>query len=351
MSTFVEQNEKKLLAFSLLSQTVGARNDYVQGGGGNTSVKLNGGLMAIKASGFRLADITVDSAYAVLDGAALKAFYLSHAESDFDDVEKAGSAAAKEATMTIDGLLSLRPSVEAGFHSVLDRYVIHSHSVYCNLAACAKEGREIAARALESAPYAFGFVPYVDPGARLTFAIRDEVMRVTEETGKRPAVIFMQNHGVIAHCDDARECLKIHDDVNERIAMAFGATGRSFPVQTLPSYIESRMLTGKYDKAFFIDEPLYPDQMVFLIGTLGFGTDAPENGCCMLDPATGKLRFAMSDAQAKTATETIAAVLFIAEQLEKNGCTLSTMGEAAKKFIANWESEKYRKTLAGTKQA
>ena len=32
-----------------------------------------------------------------------------------------------------------------------------------------------------------------------------------------------------------------------------------------------------------------------------------------------------------------------------NGKTLSTMGEAAKKFIANWESEKYRKSLAGKK--
>ena len=334
-----------------MSQSAGARADYVQGGGGNTSVKLDGGLMAIKASGFRLSDITTDSAYAVLDGAALKAFYLSHAESDFDDVEKAGSAAAKDATMTIDGLLSLRPSVEAGFHSVLDRYVLHSHSVYANLAACAKEGREIAKKALQNAPYTFGFVPYVDPGARLTFAIRDEVARVTAETGKRPAIIFMQNHGVIAHCDDAQACVKMHDDVNERIATAFGATGRSFPVQTLPAYIESRMQTGKYDKAFFIDEPLYPDQMVFLIGTLGFGVSAPENGCCMLDPATGKLRFSMSDAQIKTVTETIAAVLFIAELVERNGYTLSTMGEAAKKFIANWESEKYRKTLAESKKA
>ena len=36
-------------------------------------------------------------------------------------------------------------------------------------------------------------------------------------------------------------------------------------------------------------------------------------------------------------------------QIEKNGYTLSTMGEAAKAFIANWESEKYRRSLAGKK--
>ena len=39
----------------------------------------------------------------------------------------------------------------------------------------------------------------------------------------------------------------------------------------------------------------------------------------------------------------------IMETIRKNGYTVSTMGEAAKKFIANWESEKYRKSLAGKK--
>ena len=47
--------------------------------------------------------------------------------------------------------------------------------------------------------------------------------------------------------------------------------------------------------------------------------------------------------------DTLAAVLFIQEQIEKKGYTLSTMGEQAKRFIANWESEKYRKSLLGAK--
>ena len=348
MASFFELNGERLGAFATMSQAVGARADYVQGGGGNTSVKLDGGLMAIKASGFRLSDITPESAYAVLDGAALRAFYETHRESEFDDVEQAGSHAAKEATMTISGLLSLRPSVEAGFHSLLDRFVIHSHSVYCNLAACAAEGRDIVGKALANAPYSWGFVPYVDPGARLTFAVQGELARVAAETGMRPAVLFMQNHGVIVHADDAQQCTELHADVNARIASAFGVRGNAFPVSSLPAYIAERVRTGAYDKRFFIDEPLYPDQMVFLIGTLFFGPDAPDDGCCRLDLTTGALRFAMSESQTQTVTETIAAVLFIAELIERNGYTLSTMGDAAKRFIANWESEKYRKSLAGT---
>ena len=70
------------------------------------------------------------------------------------------------------GLQQLRPSVEAGFHSILDTYVAHSHSVYANLAACSEELQDIVKKALADADYTWGWVPYVDPGARLTFSIR-----------------------------------------------------------------------------------------------------------------------------------------------------------------------------------
>ena len=151
MATFFEENRARLENFSRVSKTVGVRADYVQGGGGNTSVKLEGGNMAIKASGFCLKDIEVDKAYAVLDYEALRKFYFESNPSDFEDVEKAGSTKAKEVTKTIEGLAALRPSVEAGFHSVLDTYVAHSHSVYANLAACSVECTEIVKKALASA--------------------------------------------------------------------------------------------------------------------------------------------------------------------------------------------------------
>ncbi len=73
---FFEDNAKRLAAFARLSAAAGSRADYVQGGGGNTSVKLADGRMAIKASGFCLSDIRPDQSYAVLDGAAVRAFYL-----------------------------------------------------------------------------------------------------------------------------------------------------------------------------------------------------------------------------------------------------------------------------------
>ena len=358
MSDFFESNKKRLDDFTRISTSVGARADYVQGGGGNTSAKLEGGLMAIKASGYCLKDIRPDKAYAVLDYEALRRFYNDTDPAALADVEKAGSEQAKANTKAVEGLAALRPSVEAGFHSILDTYVAHSHSVYANLAACSVELEAIAKDALADADYSWGWVSYVDPGARLTFSIRDEVRRVEAETGRRPAAIFMQNHGLIAHSDDPDECLRIHTDVNDRIARAFGIENGSFPKVGVKDigdglfeadcpFLTEQLASGDFSEKFLLESPLYPDQLVFLTGTFSFGEGKPEEGMAVCNPKTGAVTFNMPAAKAQVIAETLTAVLFICRAIEKKGYTLSTMGEAAKAFIANWESEKYRKSLAG----
>ena len=74
MTEFTAAHHALLERFAAMSAAAGARSDYVQGGGGNTSVKLPGGLMAIKASGYCLSDVTAEGGYAVLDGAALRLY-------------------------------------------------------------------------------------------------------------------------------------------------------------------------------------------------------------------------------------------------------------------------------------
>lgn len=358
MIDFVKTHETDLADFARLSASAGARSDYVQGGGGNTSVKLSGGLMAIKASGYCLSDIRPDAAYAVLDGAAIRDFYHSHEPSDFADVEKEGSAFVKTHTCAVEGLAALRPSVEAGFHSILKKFVCHTHSVYANLAACSTTCCAIAEKAFAGADYSWGWVPYTDPGANLTFAIRDELRRVEEVTGKLPSVILMQNHGIIVHDDDADRCLAIHADANERLAQQFGLRGDSFPAVSVKAlaeggftadvpYLKQALSSGICDCKSLLEQPLYPDQMVFLIGTLEEGSALPAAGLCNADFATGEIYMNMDEKKATVLAETLTAVLFIMQTLRENGCTLATMGEAAKHFIANWESEKYRKSLAG----
>lgn len=360
MNVFIEKYKKDLLDFTNMSHAVGQRNDYIQGGGGNTSVKLEDGLMAIKASGYCLSDIQLDQAYAVIDYIMLSDFYNNNQLSDFEDVEKSGSSKAKEATKVIEGIAALRPSVEAGFHSILDKHVLHSHSVYANLAACSEECIDIIIKALSGAGYTFGFVQYTDPGARLTFSIRDEIAGVKFNTGRVPNVIFLQNHGLIVHHQDYTECLRIHEEVNEKIAAVFGITSHDFPHVSVKEYeygmfiidapyLEEKIRSGEYSVKELCEDALYPDQLVFLNGTLFFNDkpEKPEQDTCCADIRTGKVIFNMSKPKAQTIAETLTAVIFIRENIKISKYTLLTMGEAAKQFIANWESEKYRKSLAG----
>lgn len=355
---FFDEHAQRLAHFARLSQTAGARADYVQGGGGNTSVKLEGGLMAIKASGFCLKDITPERAYAVLDGAKVRAFYLTSEPSQFADVEKEGSAMVKSHVVPVEGLDTLRPSVEAGFHSILKTYVLHTHAVYANLACCAKNCREIAEQAFSGADYTWGMVPYTDPGANLTFAIRDEMARVERETGKVPSVILMVNHGIIAHDDDPDRTLAIHADANERLAAQFGLTGDSFPEVGLEKredglyaaatpYLKKAMKSGRFTERSLLEEPLYPDQMVFLIGTFSMDKGPVEDGQCVASSESGEVLMRMDEKKAQVMAQTLTAVTFLIDHIQDKGFEVSTMGEAAKHFIANWESEKYRKSLAG----
>ena len=357
---FFDDNKERLNAFTRLSRAAGSRPDYVQGGGGNTSVKLENGLMAIKASGFCLGDIRPDKAYAVLNCQALQDFYYSNNPADLADVEAQGAACTKANIQVIDGLEPLRPSVEAGFHSILKTFVLHTHSVYANLAACSTACRNLASLAFAGATYAWGWVPYTDPGANLTFAIRDELKRVEAETGKIPSVILMQNHGIIVHDDDPDTCLAIHADANERLAKAFGLSGTAFPktpvrelaaglyLADVPA-LKEVLCSGRYTYKQLMEEPLYPDQMVFLTDTFYMDLDGVEAGQAVSSTKTGELVMRMDEKKAKTLTETLTAIFFIMDHIQAAGYCVSTMGEAAKAFISNWESEKYRKSLAGRK--
>ena len=211
------KTKNMLQKLAYLSQTAGSRADYVQGGGGNTSVKLGNGLMAIKASGYRLRQVTETDGFAVVEVATLK-----------DVTEE-------------QGYKPLRPSVEIGFHALLGTFVLHTHPVYANLALCSKSGLDRLPALMDDIP--FITVPYINPGAELCAAMKERLKPDTK-------AVFLQNHGLVVTADTAEECLTLHGDINERIGRAYGVTRESFEVI-------SRELNAT----------LYPDQQVYLTMT------------------------------------------------------------------------------------
>lgn len=116
-----------------ISSYAGARKDYVQGGGGNTSVKFDGRLMAIKASGYTLAEITHDKGYVTVNYQKILDYYNTVDASADRDFEKESLEVSLGSAELLDGMENKRPSVEVGFHTFLKKCVIHTHAVYANI--------------------------------------------------------------------------------------------------------------------------------------------------------------------------------------------------------------------------
>ena len=60
-----------LESLASVSRALGERIDYAQGGGGNTSFKVNDRKMWVKASGLPLSTVTATSGFSAVDNTAL----------------------------------------------------------------------------------------------------------------------------------------------------------------------------------------------------------------------------------------------------------------------------------------
>lgn len=350
--------EQELKAFSAMSKTVGDRADYVQGGGGNTSVKLGGEWMAIKASGFRLNQITPDTAYVVVNAKTIREYYAGVDLNEDRDFEKESVAVAKDSISKEMGPQGLRPSVEAGFHAILGNYVVHTHSVYSNVVCCSAEGESLAKELFSDAGMPALWIPYINPGFCLTLRIQSEMKALKEATGRTAQVIFMENHGVIVWADDADAAVKLHDEVNARIRARFPMLP-AFPAPAVTAAGEGAFASAtpanaafiqakKADAAYFEKFPLYPDQLVYLNSNL-IGEPAARK--VEIDVATGAVVYKTGQSEAMAMEETLLGYVYVMDGVPTAGLTLKTMSERDVDFIRNWESEAYRKSLVKSQPA
>ena len=331
-----------------ISQYAGNRADYTQGGGGNTSVKNEEkGLMLIKASGYRLVDIDDTTAFVAVDKNKIYNYYTSVDRSVEKDYEKESAEVSKSSIVPLEGIATLRPSVEVGFHAILKKYVIHTHSVYANLLTCSQEGEALAAKLFADKDFGFIFLPYINPGFELTLAMKDKIDEYVKNTGKYPEVIFMKNHGLVVTGDYIDRVKAVNTDVNETIRNYFGlednfrkvnlvATETGFKSET--SIVTDYVKANKLDKAVLDQTPLYPDQLVYLNNILAHSPNT-------MVVADGTVYYNADIKQATTLEETLAAYLFVVTTVKKANLTVSTMNEKEVYFINNWEAEKYRRSV------
>ncbi len=331
-----------------ISQYAGNRADYTQGGGGNTSVKNNdNGAMLIKASGYRLVDIDETTAFVAVDKKKIKDYYENVDLSVEKDYEKESAEVSKTSVIPLANMQTLRPSVEVGFHAILKKYVIHTHSVYANIITCSQEGEALAEKLFAEKDFGFIFLPYINPGFELTLAMKNKIEDYIAKTGKYPEVIFMKNHGLVVTGDYIDRVKAVNTDVNETIRNYFNlednfrkvelvATETGFKSNTalVKNFVKSNVL----DKALLDETPLYPDQLVYLNNILAH---SPET----LVVKDGEVYYNTDIKQATTLEETLAAYLFVVTAVKNANLTVSKMNEKEVYFINNWEAEKYRRSV------
>lgn len=342
------ERSKTLQELVWLCQKIGRKIDYVQGGGGNISVKLDSQYMAIKASGFRLDQVTEEDGYVIVDYEKIKSFYESVNLSLVKDYEKESLEVAQKSVLSFPGRV-LRPSVEVGFHSILDRYVIHSHSVYANILTCSREGRQLCYKIFEDGKFNFIWIPYINPGFLLTVEIAKQLRNMPVED-KRPMVIFMENHGLIVSSDNLKEAYELHEKVNLLIKRWLKIRGR-YPscvlkqignnrYQSRTRFILDFIKSEMFEVELFEKYPLYPDQLVYINSSL-----YAENPKIEIDLSRGRVIYNAAYSEALATEETLLAYLYVISKINKFGLTIKTMSQNEMEYIKNWESEKYRKEL------
>jgi len=167
-------------------------------GEGNASTRIGEETFLVKASGSNLATLSPEGV----------------TECRFDGLLPLLKA-AKMADAAIDERLfaarlypsAKKPSVEAIFPAYLltlpgVNFVGHTHPIAVNQLLCSKYARlfarrrtfpdEIVCCGVESV-----FVPYTDPGLKLSQAIRTATVAYIERVGRAPRVILLENHGFI----------------------------------------------------------------------------------------------------------------------------------------------------------
>lgn len=189
--TFVKDYNKDIKDFIELSNNLGADTLLCQHTGGNTSVKV-GDHMFIKASGFRMKDVSRVDGYSIVRPAMMKGITSS---------DKYDTLFESEIFFT-----GKRPSMEVGLHALLDKYTIHLHPIYLTAILCLGNSKEVIQKIYSD--YNYTYLPYVAPGYSLFKAL--------ERLNDKPNLVFLQNHGVIISSNSKEEVLVLVKEISNK---------------------------------------------------------------------------------------------------------------------------------------
>lgn len=336
-------------------------NDYVCGGGGNSSVKDEQTLW-VKPSGTTLLALTPE-AFVGMSRAKLGELY---------EVEAPAEAQAREAQVktymerAVLPTSSGRASVEAPLHSSLSaRYVVHTHPALVNGMTCAKDG---AAACRDLFPEAL-WLDFIDPGFTLCMRVRQEILDFHQEHGHEPDMIFLKSHGVFVAGDTPEKIRSSYALIFERLKAEYkqAQIPLELPIGPGPSAAQRDAMCAQIRQALPEEEgevsisvsggfdyataPISPDHIVYekSFPLKGEPTQAAleayqeKYGTTPWIIAWDDAVFGLGNSERRAAL-----ALEMAQdgakikQLAQAFGGLEYMTERARLFIENWEVESYR---------
>jgi len=238
-----------------LSFFLGSNIDWIQGAGGNTSVKDNG-VLWVKASGYWLSDAEIKNIFIPLD----RQMVLDKINLEIEDLSSAQIYESQDK--------NIRPSIETTLHALMrHKFVVHAHSVNVISYAVLKNGKEAISQKLQGMNWLW--VPYVRPGLPLTMMLKQ--MNIYDFD-----VVILANHGLVVGGETKKEVLDLFNQVEIRLNRPVRGNFSKTDNLALSTIIDSsNYKLPKHDLSHslakdslslqvMIKNALYPDHVIFL---------------------------------------------------------------------------------------
>jgi ribulose-5-phosphate 4-epimerase/fuculose-1-phosphate aldolase len=176
-----------------LCKTLGNDINLIQDKGGNFSIKINDNLIIIKSSGVKLQDTNYNYGFSIVEYNKMLEY-----------VTLNGFNMTETYLENIKSNNLNKPSMETGFHIILDKIVVHTHPIYLNILLCLENSSEIIKSLFNHFDYLY--IKYKNPGVDLI----KEIM-VNHHKQK---IIFLENHGLIVCGDNMLNLINLTKEIN-----------------------------------------------------------------------------------------------------------------------------------------
>lgn len=336
-----------------ISRAFGQRPDLIQGAGGNFSFKVDGQKMLIKASGLKMSEVSENNGLVAVDYNKLLKFY------EAGDLKSEASASDFIDSCVIEriGSNNLRPSMEVGFHALLGKCVVHTHSVYANIISCVLEGEKLLKVIFKDCGIDIIWLPYSNPGHDLALNTKKAIDNHKKLRSRLPEAILAQNHGLIVSGSDAKQISILHDKINKAITSHLGLT-RQFPKIEI-NQADNGIFHGQtaYLKIFlqknsnlldnFLNNILFPDQIVFCdsINIIESDDFNGNKNKILINKKNGDIFYSAKYEEALVIEEILTAWAFIIDCANIANFKLNFISQNDIAYVRNMESEKFRKNL------